>query len=52
MKTKDLRSFEILTPFSDSADGFMSGCLSQFPLTCNQDGPFHQISGILVLDYL
>ena len=30
--TKDLCSFEILTSVSDSADGFMSGCLDQ-PVT-------------------
>ena len=48
MKTLDLCSFEILTSFSDSSDGFMSGCLSQFSLTCNQEGLFHHISGILV----
>ena len=43
-----IRSFETLTSFSDSTDGFMSGYLGQFSLTCNQEGPFHQISGILV----
>ena len=48
MMTIELCSFEILTSFSDSTDAFMSGCLGQFSLTCNQDGPFHQIYGILV----
>ena len=44
----DLSFFEILTYFIDSVDGFMSGCLGQFSLTCIQEGPLHQISGILV----
>ena len=48
VKTIVLCSFEILTSFSDSSDGFMSGYLSQLSLTCKQEGPFHQISGILV----
>ena len=47
MKKIDLRSFEILTSFSDSTDGFMSGCLGQFSLTCNQERSFHHISEIL-----
>ena len=46
--TIDLSSFEILTSFSDSTTGFMSGCLGQFSLTCNEEGPFHQICGIFV----
>ena len=44
----DLCSFEMLTSFSDSTDGFMSGCLGQFSWNCNQEGHFHQIFGILV----
>ena len=41
-------SFEILISFSNSTDGVVSGCLGQFSLTCNQEGTFHQITGILV----
>ena len=44
----DLGSFGNLTSFSDSADGFMFSWLSQFSLTCNEEGPLHLISGILV----
>ena len=46
--TIHLYSFEILTSFSDSAGDFRPGYLDQFSLTCNQEEPFHQISGILV----
>ena len=43
----DLCSFEILTSFFDSTDGSMNGCLG-LSLTCNQEEPFHQTSGIFV----
>ena len=46
--TAFLCSFEISTSSSYSTDGFLSGYLGQLSLTCNQKGPFHQISGILV----
>ena len=46
--TIDLCSFQILTSFSDSTDGVMSGCLGRFFLICNQEEPLHQNSGTLV----
>ena len=46
--TIDLCCFEILTSFSDSTDGFMSGFIDQFSLISNQEGPFHQAFGILL----
>ena len=46
--TLDLCSFEILTYFSESTDGFLGQLPRQFSLNCNQEGPFQQCFGILV----
>ena len=45
--TIDLCSFEILTSFSDSTNGFMSVWVGQFSLTCKQEGHCRQVSGVL-----